>query len=212
MTSHRFHGLGATEGNSQPLGRPQIPEVNVPPGTGTTPRPGPGAAPGPGATGAGAVNASPEEQDLYNRVVALYILALYDKKLMPKTNEMFEKIDDPVQGVAEVVSQIGMRVYSKAKEEGIDIPGDVLLHASEEMVDETVEFFEGEGMEAFTPEQTEAAFYATADKFSQAARSLGIYSDDQIQADKVELDRMADSGELTSILEQITAAQQGGAV
>ena len=77
-------------------------------------------------------------------------------------------------------------------------------------MEEIIELVETAGLAEFTPEQAEKAFYATADKFSRAASELGVYSDDQRQADKTELDRMADSGELKSILERIMADQQGG--
>ncbi len=185
-----LHGLGATEESRRPMGRPQIPEANIPPQGGDAP------------------NVSPEEQDLYDRVVGLYVLGLYDEKFMPKTLKMFEQVGDPVEGVSEVVSQIGMRVYAKAKENGIDIPGDIWLHAADDMVDQTIEFLEDRGVEKFTPEQTETAFYATVDKFGKAARELGAYSDEQMQTDKTELDRMADSGELNSFGGR--ADQQGG--
>ena len=189
-----LHGLGVTAESRRPMGRPQIPEANMPPQ----------------AAGGGVEDASPEEQALYNRVVALALLALYDEKMMPKTLKFIEQSSDPVEAVSEVASQIGMRVFAKAKEDGVDIPGDVLLHAGEEIVEEIIELVETAGLAEFTPEQAEKAFYATADKFSRAGSELGVYSDDQRQADKTELDRMADSGELKSILERIMADQQGG--
>ncbi len=188
-----LHGLGPTEESRRPMGRPQIPEANMPPQ----------------AAGGDAPNVSPEEQDLYDRAVALYVLGLYGKKLMPKTIKLFEQIGDPIEGVAEVTTQIGMRVYAKAKEDGVDIPGDIWLHAADDMVDQTIEFLEDRGVAKFTPEQTEKAFYATADKFAKAAREQGLYSDEQAQADKTELDRMADSGELDRF-RPATADQQGG--
>ena len=187
-----LHGLGATEESRRPMGRPQIPEVNIPPQ----------------AAGGDAPNVSPEEQDLYDRAVGLFVLGLYDEKMMPKTLKLFEQIGDPIDGVSEVTSQIGMRVYAKAKEDGVDIPGDIWLHAADDMVDQTIEFLEDRGVAKLTPEQTERAFYATADKFGQAAREMGIYSDEQAQADKTELDRMADSGALNEFLQR--AGQQGG--
>lgn len=189
-----LHGLGVTAESRRPMGRPQIPEANMPP---------------PEQLGEAA---SPEEQEIYNRVVAMAILAIYDKKMMPKTIEFIEKSDDPVEAVAEIVSQIGMRVYNKAKEKGHDIPGDIMLHAGQEIVEEVINLAEAAGVAEFTPQQAEAAFYAAADKFGQAGRKMGVYSEEQAKSDMAELDRMTDAGEFDAMLSQIHAAQQGGPV
>ncbi len=162
----------------------------------------------PQAAGGDAPNVSPEEQDLYDSAIGLFVLGLYDEEFIPKTLKLFEQIGDPIEGVSEATSQIGMRVYAKAKEDGVDIPGEIWLHAADDMVDQTIEFLEDRGVAKFTPEQTEKAFYATADKFAKAAREMGVYSDEQAQADKTELDRMADSGDLNSFIGR--ADQQGG--
>ncbi len=187
-----WHGLGVTEESRRPMGRPQIPEADMPP---------------PQQLGE---DASPEEQDLYDRVVAMAITMIWSKKMMPKTLKLIEQSDDPVNAVAEVVSQVGTRVYSKAKKDGIDIPGDILLHAGEEMVEEVINLAETAGVAEFTPQQAEAAFYAAADKFGQTGRKMGVYSDEQAQSDMAELDRMADAGELDEMVSQIKAARQGG--
>ena len=100
-----LHGLGVTAESRRPMGRPQIPEANIPPQ----------------AAGGGVEDASPEEQALYNRVVALALLALYDEKMMPKTLKFIEQSSDPVEAVSAVASQIGMRVAAKAKEDGVDM-------------------------------------------------------------------------------------------
>ncbi len=189
-----LHGLGVTAESRRPMGRPQIPEANMP------------------SPEQLSEEVSPEEQELYNRVVAMAILAIYDKKMMPKTIKMIEEADDPVDAVAEVVSQIGMRVYSKAKKSGLDIPGDIMLNAAEEIVEEVINLAEAAGVIEFTPQQAEAAFYAAADKFGQTGRKMGVYSEEQAQTDMAELDRMTDAGEFDDMLSQIQAAQQGGPV
>ncbi len=206
-----LHGLGVTAESRRPMGRPQIPEATVPRGTGTTTGTSSGGS-RIGSDGEAVANVSPEEQEIYNRVVAMAMLAIYDKKMMPKTIKFIEQSDDPVDGVAEIVSQIGMRVYSKAKEKGFDIPGDVMLHAGQEIVEEVINLAEAAGVAEFTPQQAEAAFYAAADKFGQAGRKMKIYSEEQGRADMAELDRMTDAGEFDDMLSQIRAAQQGGPV
>lgn len=179
----------------------------------------PGGAPPPGAAPAGAPDAgapadmqdaSPEEQEVYNRVVALGMLAIYNEKMMPRTVEFLKSAPDPVDAVAEVAAAIAGRVYAQAKEDGTDIPGDVLLPAGHEIVAETAALAHHAGVASLDEGQVDAAFYKAAEKFSQNARQMGIYGPEQEEQDRAELSRMVSSGELDGIMQQIAGVQQKG--
>ena len=198
-------GLGATAQGRQPMGRPQIPEANVPPGTPQQGAPQQGAP-----AGEGMVDATPEEQQMYDRFISMSMMALYDKKMMPKMMKMIESTpDDPVEGIAEVGAQIAMRVVNKAKDDGIDIPGDIILHAGEELIELIVELVEESGIAQVAPEQAEAAFLTAADKFGKMSREAGSYSKEQEQTDTAELERMSGAGEIDSMVQQMSAGRQG---
>jgi len=186
-------GLGiGTEG-----GPPRDPEADL--------RPGPDAQNG----APGLEHASSKEQELYNRTVTLFMTALYDKKMLPKHLAFIEKAADPVEGVAEVASLLTMRVYTKAREDGIEIPGDILLQAGkDEIVPLVVEVAEEAGIAEFDQSQIDAAFYSAADKFTEAMRNMGVYTDEQRAEDLQTFDQMSDSGEMEALLQKVGAAQQ----
>ncbi len=206
------HGLGiGAEGV-----RPQIPGASRPRGSGTSTGTTSGTGSYGGGSGdAGPENASPEEQALYNRAVTLFMVALYDKKMLPKHLDFIKNAENPVDGVAEVASLLTMRVYTKALEgkPPVEIPGDILLKAGQdEIVPLVIEVAEAAGIAEFDQSQVDAAFYSAADKFTKAMRNVGSYTDDQRGADLQELDRMADSGEIEGLLQKIGAGVEEGDV
>jgi len=179
-------GLGATE-QPRPMGKPQVPEANMP---------GPHSAGGSG----GLQDATPQEQEIYDRFLSMAVIALHDDKMLPKTVEFLRSAPSPVEGIAEVASQLTLRVYTEARDKGMDVPGDILLNAGAEVIEAVVEVVEEAGIATISEEQMEVAMYAAADKFTKAAADMGVYDAQKAQTDLDGLNSMADSGELGAMV------------
>lgn len=192
-----IHGLGEGNTHGQPDGQPTgMPQQPPEQGMGGDPM---------------SSEVSPEEQQIYNRAVSLFMLALYDEQMQTKTLDFIRNADTPAEGVAEVTSLIAMRVYAKAQEGGVEIPGDVMLHAGkDEFVPLVVELAEAAGIAEFDQNMIDAAFYLAADKFSNAMRAQGSYSDEMRQGELQELDGMADNGQIEALMQRIEGEQGGG--
>jgi hypothetical protein len=171
----------------------------------------PGGAPAPAGPAAEPQGepASPEEQAIYNRVVGMAMLAVYDDKMVKKLAEMLTSAPDPVPAIGEIAANIAMRIYTFAKEEGTDIPGDVMLHAGKEIVEVIGELSEAAGA-AVDEQQLEMAYFHALDKFRVMAQQQGAYGEDAAQEDMEALRAMQGNGMLDEMMQRV-AAMQGGA-
>lgn len=196
-------GLG---GAQMPEGMAQNPQAASDPQS-------PGAMPpqagGEGGMPADVSMASPEEQATYNRFVAMAIMGLSDEKLLPKTVEMLRSNDDPVAAVAEVASAMAMRVYMIAKGEGTSIDGDILMHGGKEIVEATIEIAEAAGVQEFSPEMMEQAFYRSADLFTAQMKQSGDLDEEAMGQDVPQLVQMRDNGQLEQMLSQMQQMMGG---
>ncbi len=157
--------------------------------------PAPGMMTAPGMEGPAPVDdsmgvaATPEEQALYDKVVATATQALYDESVMQDLVKAAKASGDPAGEVANVAAAVAMRVYSAASEAGTQIPGDVMLHAGKEIVEVAVEIVETAGI-PMEDEQVEEAYYRALDSFRSMAQSQGLYGDDAMAEDMAALQGM----------------------
>lgn len=189
-------GLGATS-----AGRPEA----MMPGAGG--RGAGGSGPGGEATPMGLEPASEEEQGIYDTFVSMAMIALYDERMMPQLVRLLKSANDPVQAVAEIAASVAMRVYTKAQEDGAEIPGDVLLHAGREIVGLVIELAERAGIQPLTPEQAEEAFYAAADIFAGNAEEMGVYTEEIAKQDVQAINEMKASGRFDQVMQALAAAR-----
>lgn len=154
--------------------------------------------------------ASAEEQQLYNRFVAQTMLLLYDDKFMPTALEMVRKATTPMEGIARVVSAVGMRVFKAAQEAGDQIPGSILLHAGLEVTGLAAEMAAAAGLKPLTPEEIEAAFYLAAEKFAAAAKSAGMVDEGVMAEDAQKIAEMAESQPAQEHFQNLYGALSGG--
>lgn len=152
--------------------------------------------------------ASDEEQELYETFTAMGLIGIYGKDSRDQLSEIFKRSDDLVNSVAEVSSAVALRVFSMAKDSGVDIPGEIVLHGGKEIVEAAVEMAEAATGEQFTPQMMEEAYLAAADQFAMSAEQAGYYGQDVREKDFVAISKMKSDGRIDKILEQMTANQQ----
>lgn len=151
----------------------------------------------------GATEASPEEQQTYNRFVAMAVMALSSEALLPKTIEMLQAAQDPAQGIAEVSAAMTRRVYDQARKDGTQIPGDIILPAAQEVVEYTGELAEAAGIEGITEDVLTDAYYRTLDIIAE-----GMDLDQEAMAQDVpELKAAIDSGEFDAMIAEVERSQ-----
>jgi hypothetical protein len=180
----------------------QQPGGMAPPATAEAPATGmpAAAASGPEMT-PGNQPASPEEQDLYDKFVAMAFMALYDKKMMPKTLQYLAKPGGNIADkVGEVAAGIAQRVYASAKDSKIELPGDVVFNAVTEIVEAVIELAEKKGIAEFKDGMMETAYYKALDILGKQAEAQGIYTPDLKAQDAAALQQMSQSGELQQIV------------
>lgn len=179
----------------------------------TPPQAQPGAAPAPAPPQGDAAQgtpATPEEQALYNRVVAMAMLAIYDDKMAPKLADRLKKAPDVVEMIGEISATMAMRVYTELKSSQ-PVPGDVMMHAGKEIVETVGELAEAVQVEV-SADDLERAFYHALDKFRSMAQQSGDYGEEQATEDAAALREMDQSGAFNQILASLQQEQNGGAV
>lgn len=111
---------------------------------------------------------SPEEQAQYDQFVTNAMSIMNDKKGMKKILDAIESGENPVVGLANVVTAIVVRVEDSAKQSGQEISGDVLLQGGAEILEQTADLAEQAGSHAFTEEELEQATYLSMDQYRKA--------------------------------------------
>lgn len=152
--------------------------------------------------------ATPEQQAQYNKFVAMALLALYDDKFMPKAQAMLEKSPNVVDGMASLATAIVSRIYMAAKQQGSDIPPEVVLHGGYEIMAEIGEFANAIGIQGVGEEQVENAYYLAADKFRSTLDANGMLDKEQLSKDFEGM--RADYGEdaFGQLVERVRGVQQ----
>jgi hypothetical protein len=147
--------------------------------------------------GPGAQQASPEEQELYNRFVARMMQHLYDERTFPRLLEDMRTMEDAPAELGMMAATVAFTVMQKAKRAGTKIPGDVLLHGGAEMVGQLVEVYGRATGQELPPDQAEAVLYHAADRFRELAASSGDIDQQEIAA---AMQDFAPGGDLEAML------------
>ena len=130
-----------------------------------------------------AEQASPQEQQMYERVVKGATRLLYDKKRMDQTIDALNT-SDPREGVATVTAALIGKVIQAAAKAGDRIPFDVVLHASAEVFDAVAEMAQEAGVHDFDKDQqmTAGAFVRAFDKIRVQMQEAGLIDKDEAAA------------------------------
>lgn len=176
----------------KPVPEPAPDEEDVPAG-----RPGPGDENLP--QGAEGEEASPEEQAMYDTVVALGLkAAMSDGSFGQVMKLLAANPDDPKMGLAKALVSIVKRVEQAAEEQGQEVPGPILLEAAKELAEHLGEMATLAGIYDFEndPDSLEGAFLRAVDEYRIDATERG----------------KVDQGVMQQDLEAIKAEDQNGAL
>lgn len=154
-----------------------------------------------------------EEQEAYDRHVALGMLNLYDDETLPFAIEAIRAQPEQEQAVGYIAGSLGVKVYLKERAEGRELPPSMVIPAVHELVQITAEAAENAGLGPFTPQKLEGAFYAAMDHVQKAAQEAGLYGEKEAREDVTTLEEMKRSGAIDRILAMVAeerAAEGGG--
>lgn len=162
---------------------------------------------------ADAQEASPEEQELYDRFVSKAFLLVYDKAFFPKVVDMLAGEGDPIEGLARVTATVVVRVMKAAKEAGQELGGDVLFHAAKEIFEDLAELSRRAGIKDYSqdPDSLEGAYFRALDAFRMMLEGDGGIDRESAQADLAMLQQMDADGELEGMFRDLAARDETGA-
>lgn len=139
--------------------------------------PMPGAEPANDA--GGGVAASPEEQAMYDRFVKNAYKLIYDVNADGKGTvrkgvlESLKGAGDPKEGLATTAVSVAKRVADSAAEAGVDLDGEIILHAGKEILEDLADLQVQAGIADLSEDDIEGAFYRAADLYRETAQAEG---------------------------------------
>lgn len=157
--------------------------------------------------------ASPEEQQIYNQFVGRAMLMIYDDKMLPKVIDMLDggaekgQDGDPMEGLARTTALVVGRVAQAADKAGQKLPGDVLLHAGKEILEDLAELSRVAKIKDYSedPDALEGAMFRALDQFRLILQGAGRLDQRAAQTDMAKLEEMDKSGELETMLRGLAA-------
>lgn len=182
-------------------------------------QPNPGQAPAgmgqaaPEGLGEGEEMASPEEQAQYDAFVKNGMKLLYSEKATDSVLGAIEGAGDPVEGIANALAMVMMRLEDSAGEAGQEIGGDVKLNAAGEIFEQLVELAEAAGIHEYSDEDMETALLRAMDIYRETRQGQGAISPEPYQEDLGMLMQAEQSGQLDAVapgLKEYAAKKAGG--
>ena len=153
--------------------------------------------------------ASPQEQEIYNKFTSMALMHLYDPKSMKMITKAFKEADNPREEIGRIAASVGITVLRKAKEAGEDVPGDVILNGGQEIVSALVEIYEEVTGKTVSEEDANGAFYWAADQFREMAATGNLLDKQALSQDMDQINRMDQDGSLQKMLQALQQEQQG---
>ncbi len=141
-------------------------------------------------------NVSPEEQTQYNEFVTNGMSLLHDEKGLSGLLKAMKGDGNPVEGLANTVASIVIRVEDSAQKQGVEISGDVLMHGGTELLEQAAELAEKAGAHEFSDKDLESALYLAMDIYRTTRQQQGKLPTEQFGQD----------------MQELQAAEQGGAL
>lgn len=127
--------------------------------------------------------ASPEMQKQYNQFVAMSLLMLYDEKFMKTAEEIFKKGVNVTESMARVATGIAMQIVSGAKNQGQDVPPEILLNGGWELMNEVRTFAQAATEKEISDDDMETAFYLAADMLRAAMQGAGMVDQETMKGE-----------------------------
>lgn len=147
----------------------------------------------------------PGDQEKYNRLFAMAMMAIYRPEFIPKEIQTIQKMG-PEAGIAQIASTIGAKIITQAAKEGDEIPPGVVLHAGAEIVKELVMFAEKFAGVEVSEQVLEDAFLAASENLKELLDREGFqFSGEQEPDAEMAVTEMAGGPENLAALRQRAA-------
>lgn len=149
--------------------------------------------------------ASPEQQDQYDRFVATAMNIMYEREMVPRLLQLLEGGGDPVEGLARATVMITARVATAAEESGEKLSGDVLFNAGAEIFNQLADVSDAAGFGNFAEDRDmlEAAYFRALDEFRTLMQQAGRVNQQAAQRDLQGLEAMSERGDLEATLRKL---------
>lgn len=141
-------------------------------------------------------NVSPEEQAQYDKLVTNGMELMYNDKTMPQLLKSIASGGNPVEGVANALTTVFMRLEDSGEKAGFKAGGDVKIHAATELMEQMVELAEAAGIHEFTPKEMERAYLLATDNYRVARQKQGKLPVEELQSDMGALMQANEQGTL----------------
>jgi len=168
----------------------------------------PQQAAAPAAAGAEpAPNVSKEEQAQYDEFVTNAMSMMNSEKGSKALLKSIEG-ENPVEGLANAVASIVMRLEDSAEKAGAKISGDVMMAGGAEILEQAADLSEQAGGHAFTEEELEQAVYMAMDLYREARTQQGKLDQGSFGQDLNDLKAAEADGTLEEQIPGITEHSQ----
>lgn len=153
----------------------------------------------------GREQATPEEQALYDNVVARCYMLIGDEKTGKPRPEIVEQLKsgEPKQALGETAAQVLFRVEQVAHDAGQDIPGDVKLNAGAEVFSTLAQIATRAGIGDFSDPNSDdykGAFILAANSLQQLEKQGGLENPEETSAAFDQILQEDRSGQLAALM------------
>ena len=150
-------------------------------------------------------DATPEEQELYERFVGRAYQMVYSEKMRGQIKQMLAGGGDPVEGLARTTALVVGRVALAAEKGGAKLKGDVVFAAGKEIFEDLAEFSKVAGIKDYSkdPKALEGAFFRALDHFRLMMTQAGRANPETFKPDMDKLTKMNETGELDTYLRRL---------
>lgn len=148
----------------------------------------------------GSENVSPEEQQQYETFVTNGMSIIYGDGSMPQVLQAIEADGNPVEGLANVLTMIVMRLEDSAKQSGTELTADVMFHGARELLEQLVDLAEQAGIAQIDEKQMDSAFYLALDMYRSQRQEQGALNTDELKAGMNEIMQAEQQGQLDELL------------
>lgn len=170
---------------------------------------------GPGMEGQ--TQATPEEQDQYERFIGRALQLVYDDKMLPRIVDMLDggsgegAQGDPVEGLAQTAATVIGRVANAADKSGTKLSKNVLLHAGGEVFSDLANLSKVTKVKDYTqdPEAFQKAYLRTLDIFHGMLQGAGEVDQESAKSDLAKMQSMDQAGELEPMFMRLAQSDAG---
>jgi hypothetical protein len=163
--------------------------------------------------------ASPEEQEQANRLVARAWQLIYSDNVLPQIVTTLEggagedADGDPVAGLAQATDIVAARIGQAAEEAGEQLMPDAAHFAFGEILEELAEVSRRAGIKDYSQDKDalETAYFQALDIYRERLQQAGVINQEHAQQDMQKLVAMDQNGQLERILRDLAANDEAGA-